>query len=257
LVKPVLIVGSTKDPNHTRWQHIAPADPAAWFRSYGAQLDALVARPGARGIDALLLGNELFSMSTNAAHTARWTALISRIRSAFAGRIGYNAGGLIGPFKTSQEYLRVTFIDSLDFIGISAYPRLSAKLGATAADYRKGWTHSAYDENLLKQLNAFLAQSKKEVYLTELGAPATRGGAYFQGRPASLEHDLAQQAAFFDASLDVLATSTGGRLRGVYVYNWHANPGNSLGFAPSAGGAYMWNVYGKPAQRAIQRRFLK
>ena len=70
------------------------------------------------------------------------------------------------------------------------------------------------------------------------------------------EYDLAQQAAFFDASLEVLATVKG--LRGVFIYNWHANAGKELGFIPEANpGAYVWNVYGKPAQDTIRRRFLK
>ena len=256
LVKPVLIVGGYNDPNHTNWQRIAPTDPAAWFASYGAQLIALVRRPESSQIDALLLGNELYSMSTNANHKSRWIALISEIRSAFSGRIGYNAGGLIGPFDTSQEYLRVTFVDALDFIGISAYPRLSTKLNANFDDYRTGWTNNAYGENLLEQLNDFLAGYTKDVYLTELGSPATRGGSYFFKPSDNVQYDLAQHAAFFDASLDILATVSS--LRGVYIYNWHANVGNTLGFVPTAdGGAYVWNVYGKPAQDAIRRRYLK
>lgn len=256
VVKPVLIVGGYKDPNHTNWQRIAPADPGAWFKSYTAQLTELVRRPEAGKIDALLLGNELHSMTTNPDYKLRWAKVISIIRSLFPSQIGYNARELTGPWESSREYLHVTFVDSLDFIGISAYPRLSKKLDADADDYRRGWRKSAHGEDLVKQLTDFLAGRRKDVYLTELGSPATRGGAYFFKPSEIVSYDLDQHAAFFDASLDVLASIE--RLRGVYIYNWHANAGQELGFAPDAGaGAYLWNVYGKPAQNVIRRKFLK
>ena len=258
LVKPVLIVGGYNDPDHTNWQRIAPTDPAAWFASYSAQLMSLMGRPEAGMIDALILGNELCSMSTNESYKSRWIELISDIRSVFSGPIGYNAGGLMGPFDASREYLRVTFIDALDFIGISAYPRLSAKLNANFDDYRAGWTKDAYGQDLLEQLKNFLTGCNKDFYLTELGSPATCGGSYFFNPSGDVQYDLVQHAEFFDASLDVLATATGDRLRGVYIYNWHANPGKPLGFVPTVdGGAYVWNIYGKPAQDAIRRRYLK
>jgi len=158
-------------------------------------------------------------MSTEAAYKPRWLELIAAVRSRFSGEVGYNAGGLIGPFPTSQEYRNVTFTGALDFLGISAYPRLSAKRDADADDYRKGWTQNAYGNNSLKQLNDFLEATDKDVYLTELGSPATRGGAFFLNRPraASATYDLDQQAAFFDASLEVPATATEGRLEGIYI----------------------------------------
>jgi len=37
-----------------------------------------------------------------------------------------------------------------------------------------------------------------------------------------------------------------------------ANAGSEWGFTPAdPPGPYMWNVYGKPAEDAIRRRFLK
>jgi hypothetical protein len=31
MVKPVVIVGGYRNPNHTNWQRIDPADPGVWF----------------------------------------------------------------------------------------------------------------------------------------------------------------------------------------------------------------------------------
>ncbi|TWU40655.1 cellulase family glycosylhydrolase [Novipirellula artificiosorum] len=222
----------------------------------GGQLQSLLRRHEAARIDSMLIGNELHSMATNPEYQLRWEKLIAGIRPLFSGRLGYNAGGLIGPWESSQEYLNVSFIDSLDFIGISAYPRLPKELDADADDYLAGWRKSPYGEDLVAQLTAFIADQGKEVYLTELGSPANKGGIeYFNpGKPMS--YDLEQHAAFYEVSLDVLAGVE--KLQGVYIYNWHANAGGKPGFHPETNpGAYVWNVFGKPAQNAIRREFLK
>jgi len=256
-VKPIVIVGGYSDPDLTNWQRLAPTDPAAWFASYTAQLIALVGKSGASNIDAVLLGNELYSMTTNSSYRQYWLDLIGRIRNLFRGSIGYNAGGLMGRWDTSQEFSNITFLAQLDFIGISTYPRLSSKFNANIDDYRAGWTSNIYGENLLSILNNFIASTTKEVYLTELGSPALQGGIQSLTGAAPPVYDLAQHASFYAASLDVLMSSTGGRLKGVFIYNWHANIGSNDGFVATADryGPYTWNVYGKPAQEEIRKKF--
>ncbi len=257
-VKPILMVG-TPSNSSIIWQNISPADVDAWFASYLARLLELAQVAQQNGVSVLLIGNELASMSMNQSYRQQWLNLITTVRAQFTGKIGYEAGALLGPWTASQEYRNVAFLDALDLIGLSAYPRLSEDVNVSLQGQIDGWYSNAYQQNLVTELKSFLSVAGRDVYFTELGSPAVPGGNWTGlGGTGSVVYDVNQQADFFDASLRVITQEFGSNIKGVFVYNWHANAGETFGFVPrnTWNDAYFWNIYGKPAEAPIKKWFI-
>lgn len=258
LIKPLCTGEIVRD----NWQMLNPSNPAEWFRTYGEKILTILNRPDAVNIDAVILGNELHSMTTNPNFKGYWEQLISDIRAIYDGEIGYNAGGILGYENVEEEeFKNVTFINSLDFIGISSYPNpIRTDIGAIPEnagydEYYLSWTNAIHGRNYKEELNEFIDENPHlDVYFTELGSPAIRGGV--QGNDQTTI-DLEQQAAFYAASLDALRTVEG--LKGIYVYNWCGNTPISnydVGFTTDYHlGPYKWNVYDKPAEDSIKSRY--
>jgi hypothetical protein len=140
------MVGATGNGN---WTQLAPADPNTWFQDYTSLMLNTIQTIGASNIDAILLSNELYALTNGEEYTSYWLSLVAEIRKVFTGKLGCNAAGLLGTWDQSQEFLHVTFLDSIDFLGISAYSRLSTNLDATLLDCIAGWSSNAYGQNLL------------------------------------------------------------------------------------------------------------
>lgn len=225
-----------------------------------------MALPEAAQVDALILTNELKAMTMEAAYTERWENVVTEMRALGAkqsGRsrsieIGVNSGGLLGYGPDQQEMGNVPFAGSLDFIGVSAYPRVTKNLDATYDDFYNGWFSDVKrNENLARTVQNWVndyGAMGVDVYLTEIGSPATRGGQwYFSDEPTNRNvFDLEQQAAAYRAFIDVLRGIDG--LKGIYIYAWSASTSYPR---PTDYDAYRWSPNGKPAEDAIRDGFNK
>ena len=84
-----------------------------------------------------------------------WQALIKNIRKVYKGKLTYAANW--------DEFKRVPFWDTLDFIGIDAYFPLSNKKTPTVTDFELGWA------NHKKEIKRIQQQVNKPVLFTEFG----------------------------------------------------------------------------------------
>jgi hypothetical protein len=193
-------------------------------------------------------------MTNNPAYAGYWGTLIAEVRSVFQGQIGFNAGAILGPWASGNEYLGIPkeVLAKVDFMGLSSYPRVQANGAFTIDSVTKGWSNSAYGENLLQQLSQYLAKEKLPVYFTELGSSAYASGNYDYGKNFTV--DLQSQANFYTATLTLLEKHFPNKISGVFVYDWLMNmtqgQSSTNNYSP-----YDWNVMNKPAEASITKVF--
>jgi hypothetical protein len=266
-VKPIVLIGglASNGSETYQWSSIAPTSPAQWFASYQQRLLEIVSFIEPLNTEGLLLGNELMSMTREIAYRPDWISLINAVSSNFSGEIGYNASGLSQPLVMPDELSQLIFLDALDFIGISAYPRLYGDLSPTREQMMAGWFADYYGhDNLIQDIRKLIADNPNlDVYLTELGSPATDGGnvmVYDTLRNATSDpryfvRDLAEQRLFFDVALEVLARELGSQIGGVFPYGWSAAK-YFIEDTPSTAQIYTWSLEGKPATEVIAQWYL-
>ena len=277
-VKPLVAVGTIGGNgflNQTAdWTSLAPADVAGWFAAYQTELLKMGGVAEHAGASVFIIGNEMATLSTVGANKPFWLALIAALRADPATsslKLTYQPLALsYPPPGNSAEYQNVTFWAALDFACIESYPLLVKNGDNSVAAFKSGWTNDIFGQNLLTLLANFATSVGKDIYMTELGSPAVVNGNYARSisndlTTALIPYDLTGQASFFDASLQALRPPSSGVLKGVFIYNWQANPGSVNGFVPSNVlnpnynyTAYAWNLNGKPlADAAIQKRLTK
>ena len=205
---------------------IDPADPDAWFASYGRFVTRWAARAQDWKATQLVLGTEL---AGTLKHEDRWRALIADARAAYAGELCYAASW--------DEADRVPFWDALDLVGVDFYYPVSHRPRAERLEILAAW------EPWLQRLQRLGEKAGRPVLLTELGYRSVRGAGqepYAFDDDAPL--DLQEQADLYWAALT--ATSGHSWLRGVYWWNWPATFGggpDDRDFTPR----------GKPAQEEL------
>jgi len=156
--KPIVEVGT--GPNHVDWEHLAPTNPAQWFANYSTIIKQLGSMLEADQVSHYLITNELSSMTTNPAYSTYWTSLISSLKTVYTGQVGFNAGAFWGTGASSNEFANIpaTTLQALDFLGLSAYPRLLGIQTYTASAVQSAWSHDYYGQNDQAMLQSFYAQ---------------------------------------------------------------------------------------------------
>ncbi len=262
-VKPVILTGIPPGEHITDWHLLAPENPAQWFNEYANMLVILGQIAEDNQADALLLGNELKSMTTRSDFRELWLQAISQVREVFSGAVGTNAKALDSGDRPS-ELQKIVFLDKLDFVGISAYPYLSSISDATKNQMEDGWHSDFWNYDRVKELKEFISAYDKPVYFTELSSPTVDGGnrvfyqvlaTLGQGAVSAIPRDLAEQAEFFDASFSVLGREFGDSIAGVFGYNWHGNVSDGLIDIDALDDSYNWHLGGKPATDVISQWF--
>lgn len=264
-IKPGIYIGTDlADPDVLKWWAIEAADPEAWFRNYGDRAVELCIAGRAAGVAAVLDANELLGMTRPLANAARWNVLHDRLRTALGGAVGCNLVTFQPGGIAQVDEAPAAYFDRLDFVGLSAYPTLSHKLDATRSDYVAGWSRDAFGQNALQQVRSLITRLRKPVCFTELGTPATRGGYWFwhSAPPGHVlgqdGYDLAQQAAWYDATLEVFRRQLGSDLYGIVAYCLQANLGDTRSnYDPVSTPevqviGYSWNLHDKPALGALR-----
>jgi hypothetical protein len=264
-IKPGIYIGTDLGhPDVLKWWAIESADPDTWFRNYGDRVAELCTAGRSAGAAAVLDGNELLGMTRPPANAPRWNALHDRLRSTLGGAVGCNVVTFQPGGVAQVDEAPPSYFDRLDFVGLSAYPTLSQKLDATRADYVAGWSRDAFGNDAIGHIAALIARLRKPVCFTELGAPATRGGNWFwHSAPAGYVlgqdgFDVVQQAAWYDATWEVLRQRLGRGLYGIVAYCLQANLGDTRNnYEPVSTPealviGYAWNLHEKPALNSIR-----
>lgn len=183
-------------------QWIAPSDPDAWFRSYGAYVGRFVGLAQRADVEQFAVGTELSGLS---GQRGRWLALIDDVRPRYGGRLVYAANYF--------EYQAVSFWDAVDLAGVDAYWQLADKPTGDVAQLRRAL------EPIRDDLGRFAQRTGKQILLTEIGFASQVGAATapwsddLSRRPAQDE-----QAAAYQAVLDTFPGA--GWWAGLFFWTW-------------------------------------
>jgi hypothetical protein len=158
------------------WMYDAPADPSAWFESYGNLLVRYARLAESISVSRFCIGTELAHMTVNPMYAEFWPPLIARIRAA-APALALTYAALF-----TIEYPKVPFWRLLDGIGIDAYfPLANASVPhPPVADMTR--TLSADIDNV-RAWRASAGLTNLPIYFTEVGYPSTRDGAVIPSTP--------------------------------------------------------------------------
>lgn len=222
------------DPADGVWRAlINPADPNAWFTSYGDYLNSMADLAQQKGVELFSIGTEMESMANKAAYAPKWTSIIGNVRSRYNGPVTYagNGGDAYDGSTNYGSYQRATFWDQLDYIGVDAYFQLTNKNNPTPAELNAAWSARADsidgwrdDKNLLN----------KPVLFTEIGYGAYDGSNRTPWGDDSHIPDAGEQRDAYNALLTVMSQRPW--WKGAFWWSWetqpHAGVHQPTGFTP-------------------------
>lgn len=187
-----------------------PSTEAGWEQletSYEAYILRFAHLAQKEKVDLFCIGTEL---ETFIAHRPEfWEQLITKVRKAYSGPLTYAANW--------DEYQKVPFWKSLDFIGVDAYFPLSDKAHPSVADLQKGW------EPWKKELSDYSQKEDRPILFTEFGY---RSICHVADRPWTVERDahevdLQGQADALQVLFDTFWNETW--FAGGYLWKWFPN----------------------------------
>lgn len=208
---------------------LAPVDEERWWESYERFVMHYAELAADEHAALFSVGSEFASLEDR---SARWRALIREVRGVFPGKLIYSANW--------DHYAEVTFWDQLDYIGLTAYYRLTEKPEPSLDELVTAWSH------IRNELLVWRRTVGKPMVFTELGYPSLDGAAnspwdYTAQKPFDFEEQRLAFEAFRRAWADEI------HLAGVYFWN---------GWGPVDGQNGWYVFWGKPAEQVI-RRWLK
>ncbi len=248
--KPLVMVG---DVNGLNWQQLAPTDPQLWFNNYTSVLNQIAPILQTQGVSNFLITNELSSMTTHPAYTNYWANLIAALKKNFTGKIGFNAGGLLGGNSSDNEFLNIpkATLSLLDFMGISAYPRLMSAQTYTVDSVLAAWRQDYFKNNDEALVRSFSTSNPSiPLYFTELGNNAYYGG----NLSATSSPDPISNKAFVQGSLKEITTNLP-KINGTFFYNWTLNTTQGAVTTGGPFNVYSWDYYCKPEMYSVFNSF--
>ena len=207
---------------------LAPTDLEAWWRSYERFIMHYARMAKEEEATLFSVGSEFASLE---ADEVRWRALIAKVRTVFPGQLLYSANW--------DHYREVPFWDALDFIGLTAYYRLTDKHDPSQAELTAAWG----------QIKASLLEWQRTVgrpmLFTELGYPSLDGAArapWDYTQPTAMDHEEQRRClvAFAETWRNEPA------LAGVFFWNW---------WGPDDGQNTWYTFKGKPAEGVVRAWF--
>jgi len=192
------------DPTHWRGdigtQFTTEKEWMAWFHNYQNYIWQYAEFAADHGVDQFLVGLELMGTIHR---EENWRAVVEGVRDRFEGPISYSA-----MHETIQN---ITWWDSLDYIGVSAYYQLTEKNDPTVEDINAAWISH------INKLSDLHQTWDKQVLITEVGYCSIDG---YNTTPwlTEGESDLAEQADCFQAFFESVYTQPW--IEGAYFWIW-------------------------------------
>lgn len=208
---------------------LAPADPAAWWKSYGVFVERLAKLGAEAGASLYCVGSELGTMDGN---PEPWRDLVARVRRVFPGQLIYSANW--------DRLGDVGLWSFVDMAGISAYFQLGdGDRGADVEKLLSNW--KGFREKLLHMRERI----NRPLVITEVGYLSQDGTADWPWDENAAEPiDLEEQRRCYEAFRRTWENQPD--LAGVYFWNWYGWGGpKSREYTPR----------GKPAEREICAMF--
>jgi len=198
-----------------------PADRDAWFSAYAELMHDHAILAQRHGAVRLVLGSELSSLEPE---VDRWTALVSRVRAHFDGRLTWSANW--------DRFDHLPFWDHLDEVGVSAWFEVGDHPAA-------GW------DAPIARMRAVSEHTGKPVVLTEVGYPARATAAHRpwdHSGPATPHVRI--QAQLFEVFFERFRSVA--EVHAVFVWNWFGHGGHAdAGYSPR----------GRPAAQVLKRAY--
>jgi hypothetical protein len=220
--------GRLLEGRHNEIEMRTDADWQAWFRNYGDYILAHARQAEAAGVDMFCVGRELDR--TVRRREADWRDLVHHVRGIYHGPLTYSAN--------FDSYRDLGFWDALDFIGVSAYFKLSDAPDPSLAELAEGW------DRALAPLAELSRRVERPVLLTEIGYPAIASAAGAPWREGPGPADVWLQSRLYEAALRAISKRP--YIVGAFPWLWEgtAEP-------PFRDSSY--SIQGKPAAFILAR----
>ena len=209
-----LVIKPHIDLEDESWRgHIFPESPDEWFLSYRAFL-----KPWAKLADSLaaaqfVIGTELASTLQYENH---WLETIDSIKCWLGDENEDQRIKLVYAASWDEAH-KVPFWHELDYIGVDFYFPLVNRKDPSRFEILSGW------QPWLNRLELLHRLAGRNIILTEIGYRSIDGaGMHPYDFGPEKQQDSAEQADLYWAALE--ATSDLPWLKGLYWWNWLANP---------------------------------
>jgi hypothetical protein len=187
---------------------IRPASPGAWFAAYRGMLNQYAELAARSGVDTLVVGTELTSMS---GYTDEWRRAIGEARARFGGRMTFAANWIQGAEA-------IQFWGELDLIGIDSYMPLSTSDPDPSVDALvRAW----YERGYVDRVEDLHLRWGKPVIFTEAGFESRVGTAITPWGGATGPISQEAQARAFHATYCVWSQLPW--FKGIYWWDWRAS----------------------------------
>ena len=198
---------------------INPDDKDALFTAYSAVLNHYADLAQAHGVEGMVIGAELSSL-TGPAYTSYWRSMIAEVRRRFGGFLTYSAQWGSAPPSSEhdqyREFEQIEFWQELDYLGISAYFEL-AQDGQSAPSRQE--LLARWDEWRRLRIEPFQARYGMPLLFTEVGYPSSQEAARhpWNGSPY-VQVNLQLQADLYSALFE--SWSEVPWFGGAYLWFW-------------------------------------
>jgi hypothetical protein len=175
--------------DHTWRGDFEPDSWASWFASYTDFIMHYAQLANKHNIDLFCIGCE-YPMKEKVVH-AGWEKLIAQVKVMYSGPLTYAAN-----FNGNGSYRKVSFWESLDYVGIDAYFSVARKKAGSVKHMRRRW------KRVGRRIGKWLRRKapNKPVIFTELGVTSVEGGAM---KPWVYDHldkpNWQEQANYYEA----------------------------------------------------------
>jgi len=216
---PIVRLSAPRTPAEWRGT-LAPADRAAWWRSYRARLVDLARVAAREHVAVLSVGSELSTLD-GAGDRAAWAETVAAVRRVFHGSLMYSGNW--------DHFRDVAVYDLVDVVGLCAYFALvEPDAPSTVDDLTRGW------RDWRVELERFFGPRGRPIVFTELGYRSIHGAGaapWDEGTPGTV--DLDEQRRCYAAFRRVFSAAPPERFGGVYFWNWYGWGGaTSRGYTP-------------------------
>jgi len=210
---------------------ISPDNRQQWWAAYQALVLEMAEFSRRNEVEALIIGTEYVSMEPD---EKNWRALIGKVReqAKFAGMLGYGA---------NYSSLDISWVDELDFFGISAYWPLSENRDPNLQTLNQSWSL------INKKLGVLMSKHPSlSVEFTEVGYASQPYSSVlpFSWKPhKGKTQNFTEQLQCYRSLLKFLEREP--KIRGVHIFASTAadDDPSSIGYTP----------FGKPAERVVKQ----
>ena len=210
---------------------IDPDDQKQWWAAYQSAVLETAAFSKRNEVEALVIGTEYTALQSDEQH---WRTLIKNIKQQthYPGMIGY---------AVNYNTLEISWLDALDFLGISAYWPLSEDRDPNIKTLNASWSR------IEKRLDKWMARHPGlRVEFTEVGyASQPYASVYpFSWKPHKGQaQDLSEQLLCYQSLYHFLVNDP--KIKGVHIFASTAadDDPNSIGYTP----------FGKPAEKVLRQ----